>query len=115
MLCRQSRSEALPLRSRVLLPHPSQCPLPPLLWLGPMGGAARPPMLQSSGPFISVSPPEPLCLPIADKQHPRGVRHFRLSAFHPSQNAHSSQLALAHQCPSQPATSFGGLQVRGHF
>src|SRR5579859_4671408 len=96
MLRRQRRAEAFPHPAAVFLPHPSQHLATELLRVGPARPPPRASVFQSGRPFLLVSFPHPLRLPVAQPDHRCRVYHSQVLTLHPRQYPCPCQLPLAH-------------------
>jgi hypothetical protein len=63
---------------------------------------ARPPRTavpQSRRPFLVVTPPQTLDLPVTQRQHLGSIAQQQSLALHSAEHSHTPQLVAAHRCP----------------
>src|SRR5207249_8947838 len=122
MLRCQRGAETLAHPPAILPPHqPRHLSLKPLL-VGSVRRLPRAAVLQTPRPFLPISLPQALRLPIAQPQHHRRVHHPQLLTAHARHHLDPSQLPPAH-CTSPQSdllseATLGDISIeakRGHY
>src|SRR5216683_5081904 len=122
MFGRQRRPKSLSFALPILLPHQLHHPSAKSRRLGSRALSSRIAMLQPFGPFLPISLPQPLRLPVTHPHHARRIHHLQLFALHSRQHFYPSQFPLAHPDSPHPASfrgrSLGDIsneEKRGHY
>src|SRR5216684_2514026 len=122
MFGRQRRPKSLSFALPILLPHQLHHPSAKSRRLGSRALSSRIAMLQPFGPFLPISLPQPLRLPVTHPHQARRIHHLQLFALHSRQHFYPSQFPLAHPDSPHPASfrgrSLGDIsneEKRGHY
>src|SRR5713226_951712 len=122
MFGRQRRPKSLSFALPILLPHQLHHPSAKSRRHGSRALSSRIAMLQPFGPFLPISLPQPLRLPVTHPHQARRIHHLQLFALHSRQHFYPSQFPLAHPDSPHPASfrgrSLGDIsneEKRGHY